>query len=51
MSEALFLKHHPISAHQHQQLRAYVALLQRWNARINLIGKSTTNDIWHRHLL
>ena len=33
------------------RLTDYVALLRRWNARINLIGRDTEADIWRRHIL
>lgn len=33
-----------------ERLAAYVALLQKWNSRINLIGKSTEQEIWERHV-
>ncbi len=32
------------------RLRAYVDLLLRWNARINLIGRATEEEIWTRHI-
>jgi 16S rRNA (guanine527-N7)-methyltransferase len=32
------------------RLRAYADLLADWNARHNLVAKSTLPDIWHRHL-
>ncbi len=32
------------------RLADYVALLRRWQAHINLIGGSTVNDIWKRHI-
>jgi len=32
------------------QLEAYVALLLKWNAKINLIGSATQSDIWLRHI-
>jgi 16S rRNA (guanine527-N7)-methyltransferase len=31
-------------------LERYVALLQKWSPRINLIGKSTESEIWNRHI-
>ena len=31
-------------------LEAYVDLLVRWQASINLIGPATVDDIWHRHV-
>ena len=32
-------------------LRCYVALLKKWNVSINLFGKTTTSEIWTRHIL
>ncbi|HEX4271115.1 MAG TPA: 16S rRNA (guanine(527)-N(7))-methyltransferase RsmG [Rhizomicrobium sp.] len=32
------------------RLKAYADLLADWNARHNLIAKSTLPDLWHRHL-
>ncbi|MEQ9260252.1 MAG: 16S rRNA (guanine(527)-N(7))-methyltransferase RsmG [Roseovarius sp.] len=32
-------------------LEAYAALLRKWNARINLVSKSTIDDLWTRHIL
>jgi len=32
------------------RLDAYVALLLRWNARINLVGRATTDQVWQRHV-
>lgn len=32
------------------RLTAYAALLSRWNARINLVGRASLADLWHRHL-
>ena len=34
-----------------ERLESYVALLESWQRRINLIGESTRHDIWRRHLL
>ena len=33
-----------------EALSDYVALLLRWNARINLIGRATEADVWSRHI-
>jgi len=33
------------------QLRAFLALLQRWTARINLVADQDDAAIWHRHIL
>ena len=31
------------------RLKAYADLLMDWNARHNLVAKSTLSDLWHRH--
>ena len=31
-------------------LSTYVEILLKWNRKINLIGRTTTQDIWHRHI-
>lgn len=33
-----------------ERLAAYVQLLLKWNATINLIGKTTETEIWGRHI-
>lgn len=33
------------------RLTTYVALLERWQNSVNLVGKGTLNDIWRRHIL
>ncbi len=33
------------------RLRAYVDLLARWNARINLVSPGSLADVWRRHIL
>lgn len=32
------------------RLAAYAALLRTWQARINLIGRATLDDLWRRHI-
>ncbi|TVP71572.1 MAG: 16S rRNA (guanine(527)-N(7))-methyltransferase RsmG [Rhodobacteraceae bacterium] len=32
-------------------LESYAALLEKWNARINLVAPSTIPDLWQRHIL
>lgn len=32
------------------RLKAYVELLDKWNAKINLVAKSTLENVWHRHV-
>ena len=34
-----------------ERLETYVGLIGKWQNAINLIGKSTTADIWQRHVL
>lgn len=36
---------------QHEQLSDYSKLLLQWNNKINLIGRSTSAEIWQRHIL
>ncbi|MDX2143713.1 MAG: 16S rRNA (guanine(527)-N(7))-methyltransferase RsmG [Rhodospirillaceae bacterium] len=33
------------------RLKAFADLLVAWNAKINLVSKSTIPDLWHRHIL
>ena len=33
------------------RLRDYLALLRRWNARINLVADAPEEEQWHRHVL
>jgi len=40
-----------VSRETRERLEAYVALLRRWNPKINLIGRDTEDDIWRRHIL
>lgn len=42
---------HPISDDQIKKLEEFVSLLLKHNLEYNLIGKSTIDDIWHRHIL
>lgn len=34
-----------------EKLETYVELLKKWNARINLVSKSTIEQVWERHIL
>lgn len=34
-----------------EKLQTYIALLTKWNAKINLVSKSTLADAWTRHVL
>lgn len=36
---------------QEKDLKEYVDLLLQWNQKMNLIGRSTVEDVWNRHIL
>lgn len=40
-----------VSRETEDRLLAYVETLQRWNKKINLIGRATESDIWQRHIV
>jgi len=40
-----------VSRETSERLEAYVALLEKWNPRINLVGPATLPDVWRRHIL
>ncbi len=46
-----FFQKFDVTETQREQLYAYSELLLQWNNRINLIGRSTSEDIWQRHIL
>ncbi|NYZ13102.1 16S rRNA (guanine(527)-N(7))-methyltransferase RsmG [Azospirillum sp. RWY-5-1] len=33
------------------RLAAYADIVRRWQPKINLVGPSTLDDLWHRHML
>ena len=49
MSNELFGQN--VSRETYDKLRAYEALIQKWNPSINLVGKSTLSDVWNRHII
>ena len=51
MSEADFLRARNVSRETLERLRQYEALLRRWNPAINLVARSTLDQIWSRHFL
>lgn len=51
MTEAEFVALTGVSRETRERLAAYVALLAKWNARINLVGPATLPDVWRRHIL
>lgn len=40
----------PLTSDAVSSLEEYVAQLLKWNAKINLISATTTEDIWNRHV-
>ena len=49
MSNELFGQN--VSRETYDKLRAYEALIQKWNPSINLVAKSTLSDVWNRHII
>ncbi len=41
----------PVSRETLQRLELWLAELRRWQSRINLVGSSTLEDPWRRHIL
>lgn len=48
---AAFHAANDVSRETSEHLDSYAALLQKWQARINLVGPSTVNEMWTRHFL
>ena len=40
-----------VSRETMDRLDIYVALLEKWNPKINLVSRSTLDDIWNRHIV
>lgn len=51
MSSDRFVLESDVSRETLERLEVYEGLLKKWNPRINLVAKSTTNDIWNRHIV
>ena len=51
LTEAEFAALAAVSRETRDRLVAYVALLAKWNAKINLVGPATLGDVWRRHIL
>ena len=49
MSNELFRQN--VSRETYDKLRAYEALIQKWNPSINLVANSTLSDVWNRHII
>jgi 16S rRNA (guanine527-N7)-methyltransferase len=48
---AAFAAHTDVSRETLQRFDIYYALLEKWNRRINLIGRKTMTTAWRRHFL
>lgn len=40
-----------VSRETEERLREFQCLLEHWNRRINLVSRTTLNDLWQRHIL
>ncbi len=40
-----------VSRETQARLEAYVAMLRKWNRRINLVSRASLEDVWRRHVL
>lgn len=49
-SEA-FRERSGVSRETLERLEAFVGLLEKWNRRINLVARSSLEDVWRRHVL
>ena len=51
LSAAEFRQATAVSRETLERLQTYLALLARWQKKINLVGPSTLADPWRRHVL
>lgn len=51
LTDAEFMQATDVSRETLARLQTYLDLLQVWQKKINLVGPSTLNDPWRRHLL
>ena len=51
MSFELFDKETNLPQGLADDLKLYVALLEKWQRQINLVSKATLEDVWNRHIL
>lgn len=47
---AAFEEEFAVSRETVERLQSYMALLREWQARMNLVGRSTLDDLWGRHI-
>lgn len=46
----MLLEHMNVSRETSERLAQYVDLLKKWNPKINLISRSSIEDVWERHI-
>lgn len=51
LSEAHEAKRLNVSRETLERLRCYEALVEKWNPKINLVSRSSLNDLWSRHVI
>lgn len=51
MSPEEFAEKADVSRETLARLKRYLELLEKWNRRINLVGRGTMDDPWRRHML
>lgn len=51
VNQEAFAEIFDVSRETMARLEVYEALLKKWNPRINLVAKSTLDDVWQRHFI
>ena len=51
MSPGAFQEASGVSDDVLERLRAFQALLEKWQQKINLVGRDSLGDVWRRHIL
>lgn len=51
MSAEAFAAQTSVSRETLERLERYVALLKKWNPAINIVSRSTLDEVWTRHML
>lgn len=46
-----FARQADVSRETLTRLKRYAEMLEKWNRRINLVGRGTIDDLWRRHML
>jgi len=51
MTPDQFARQADVSRETLARLKRYAEMLEKWNRRINLVGRGTIEDLWRRHML